>query len=69
MILGLSFQKSLALRLINHSSKDLILSTWNILKVPEIIKSVESDTEPDIKEVTEFHDSESDDDFNLLNAI
>jgi hypothetical protein len=55
----------------SYNYKDLILSTWNILKVPEIIKLVESntDSEPDVKEITEFHDSDTDDDFNLLNII
>jgi hypothetical protein len=55
----------------SYNYKDLILSTWSMLKVPEIIEESDSDfdSEPDVKEVTEFHDSDSDDDFNLLNAI
>jgi len=54
----------------SYNYKDLILSTWNTLKVPEI-ESVESDTEsePEVKVVTEFNDSDSDDDFNILTAI
>ncbi len=48
----------------SYNYKDLILSTWNILKVPEIIEEIYSDSEP---EITEFYNS--DDDFDLLNAI
>jgi hypothetical protein len=56
---------------LSYNYKDLILSTWSILKVPEIIEETESDTEsePDVKEVTDFYDTDSDDDFNLLTAI
>ena len=55
----------------SYNYKDLILSTWSMLKVPEIIQELDSDFDsvPDVKEVTEFHDSDSDDDFNLLTAI
>jgi DNA-directed RNA polymerase subunit RPC12/RpoP len=57
----------------SYNYKDLILSTWSMLKAPTIIEEsdsdFDSDSEPDIKEVTEFHDSDSDDDFNLLTAI
>jgi hypothetical protein len=57
----------------SYNYKDLILSTWSMLKAPTIIEEsdsdFDSDSEPDIKEVTEFHDSDSDDDFDLLTAI
>ena len=56
----------------SYNYKDLILSTWSMLKAPKIIEESDSefdnDSEPDIKEVTEFNDSD-DDDFNLLTAI
>ena len=57
----------------SYNYKNLILSTWSMLKGPQLIEETESDfdndSEPDIKEVTEFYDSDSDDDFNLFNAI
>ena len=58
----------------SYNYKDLILSTWSMIKIPEVIEESESDfdteSEPDVKEVTEFYDSDSDDDnFASLIAI
>ena len=49
----------------SYNYKDLILSTWNTLKVPEMEADSDTESEPDVKVVTEFNDSDSDDDFNL----
>jgi len=49
----------------SYNYKNLIMSTWKLLKEPEnnnISDSESEYSEPDIKEVTCFSDSDSDDD-------